>query len=288
VRQGVATKSDALLAAVRAGEIDAQLAEAAGAAQMARRELAVLLGRGDGRDEDLVPLRPLPSAERIRRTVAEDTVAQTRQPRADVQAANYGLEAAHADEARAHSAFVPRLNAFARYDWNSAARLYAGDRNWTAGVMASWNLFTGARDIGDVRVAAARASTAVAQADAAAANARLEVEQTRIALAVALTRLSLAERAVSQSGEAHRIVAKKYEGGLASVAELLDAQATEMQSVLALLQTRWTAITAAAERLRALGRDPGALAVLDEQRSVATDSLRPSSDSLQRPNTRDP
>jgi len=278
VRQGVATKSDALLAAVRAGEIDAQLAEAAGAAQMARRELAVLLGRGDGRDEDLAPLRPLPSAERIRRTVAEDTVAQTRQPRADVQAANYGLEAAHADEARAHSAFVPRLNAFARYDWNSAARLYAGDRNWTAGVMASWNLFTGARDIGDVRVAAARASTAVAQADAAAANARLEVEQTRIALAVALTRLSLAERAVSQSGEAHRIVAKKYEGGLASVAELLDAQATEMQSVLALLQTRWTAITAAAERLRALGRDPGALAVLDEQRSVATDSLRPSSE----------
>jgi outer membrane protein TolC len=278
VRQGLATKSDALLAAVRAGETDAQLAEAIGAVQMARRHLAVLLGRGDVRDQDLASTRPLPSAERIRLAVAGDTSPQTTQPRADVEAATLGLEAAHADEARARSAFVPHLNAFARYDWNSAARLYAGDRNWTAGVVASWNLFTGARDVGEIRVAEARASTAVAQADAATANARLEVEQTRIALAVALTRLSLAERAVSQSSEAHRIVAKKYEGGLATVVELLDAQATETQSALALLQSRWTAITAAAERLRALGRDPASLVVLDERSSVAAASIPPSSE----------
>ncbi len=272
VRQGIATKSDALLAAVRAGEIDAQLAEATGAVQTATHQLGVLLGRGGDLERDLASIRPLPSAERIRLAVAGDTTAQATQPRADVDAANYGLDAAHADEARARSAFVPHLNAFARYDWNSAARLYAGDRNWTAGVMASWNLFTGVRDIGDVRVASARVSTAVAQADAATANARLEAEQTRIALVVALTRLTLAEHGVSQSAEAHRIVAKKYEGGLATVVELLDAHATEMQSSLALLQNRWTAIAAAAERLRALGRDPAALAVLDQGTGVAASS----------------
>jgi outer membrane protein TolC len=274
VRQGVATRSDALLAAVRAGEIDAQLVEATGAVQTARHQLAVLLGRGSDREQDLGSPRPLPSADNIRLAVARDTTAQAPQPRADLDAANYGLDAAHADEARARSAFLPRLNAFARYDWNSPARLYAGDRNWTAGVMASWNLFTGARDIGDVRAAAARASTAVAQSEAATANARLEVEQTRVALAVALVRLNLAENGMSQSAEAHRIVAKKYEGGLATVVELLDAHATEIQSSLALLQSRWTAIAADAERLRALGRDPGALVVLDRNSNVAASDQR--------------
>ena len=215
--------------------------------------------------------------ESIRRAVAGDSTARAAQPRADVDAANYGLDAAHADQARARSTFFPRLNAFARYDWNSPDRLYAGDRNWTAGVMASWNLFTGARDIADVRVAAARASTATTQAEAATANARLEIEQTRVALAVALTRLTLAERGVSQSAEAHRIVAKKYEGGLATVVELLDAHAAETQSSLALLQSRWAAIVADAERLRALGRDPAALVVLD----TSAASRRPSNRSLE-------
>jgi outer membrane protein TolC len=45
VKQGLVTKSDALLASVRAGDVDAQLAEAEGSAVTTRRQLAVLLGR---------------------------------------------------------------------------------------------------------------------------------------------------------------------------------------------------------------------------------------------------
>ena len=52
LRQGLVTKSDALLASVRAGEVDSQLAEADGAASTAVRQLAVLLG-GDGGDWSL-------------------------------------------------------------------------------------------------------------------------------------------------------------------------------------------------------------------------------------------
>ena len=98
VRQGVATKSDALLASVRAGEIDAQLAEATGAVQTARRQLAVLLGRTGNVDADVAATRALPSAERIRIVVAGDTAAQTAQPRADVEAAALGLDAARAED----------------------------------------------------------------------------------------------------------------------------------------------------------------------------------------------
>jgi len=265
VRQGLATKSDALLAAVRAGDIDAQLAEAEGGASTALRSLAVLLGQNSSAGS-AAPLSPstLPSGDRIRAVISEDTAALVPAERADVQAALKGLDAARADATRARSLMLPRVNSFARYDWNSPNRPFAGDKNWTVGIMATWSPFTSPADIADVRAAGARGNAARAQADAAKANARLEMEQTRTALQVALARLSIAERAVAQSAEAHRIVSRKYEGGLAPIAELLDAQATETQSALGFSQARWSAIAAAAERLRALGKDPGSLEALDE------------------------
>ena len=274
VRQGMVTTSDALLASVRAGEADAQLAEAEGSAATAGRQLAVLLGDdGASRSPDLAAHR-LPSTNRIVAELANDTSAVAQRPRADVSAASEGLAAARDDALRARATLLPRVNGFARYDWNSPARIYTGDRNWTVGVMASWNLFAGATELTDMKATAARAAAAGAQAEAASANARLDAEQTRIALAVALKRLDIAEHAVAQSTEAHRIVGRKYEGGLATVVELLDAQAVETQSALALSQVRWAAIVAAAERRRALGLDPATLAALDDTATVAAhDSL---------------
>ena len=271
VRQGMVTKSDALLAAVRTGEMEAQLAEADGGAATARRQLAVLLG-GDGTDlpEEMTAPVQLPSADRIRSVVSADTAARIGQSRADVDAASRGLDAARADVQRARAAYLPRINSFARYDWNSPDRLYGGEKNWTAGVLASWSVFAGASDVADVRGASAREMEARAQAEATQANARLDVEQTRTTLVVALTRLAIAERAIAQSAEAQRIVARKYEGGLATVVELLDAQTAETQSTLAFAQARYAVIVSAAERRRAVGSDPGTLSALDDTPTVAT------------------
>lgn len=269
VRQGVATKSDALLAAVRAGAVDAQLAEADGRVSNARRQLAVMLGRDGATQADVGAAMHLPSTERIRAEVSADTAATPGQARSDVRAAADGLASARSDALRARSALLPRLNGFARYDWNSPSSLYAGDRNWTVGVMATWTPFTSVTQLSDVEATSARASAAETRADAARANARLEREETRTALGVALTRLEITERAVAQSAEAHRIVSRKYEGGLATVVELLDAQAVETQSALELSQARWAAITAAAARRLALGIDPGTLTSLDDATTVA-------------------
>lgn len=273
VRQGLATKSDALLASVRAGEIDAQLADAEGAASTARRSLAVLLGQNVA-NESIARFSPtmLPSADRIRAVVSADTMDIVPAERADVQAALRGVDAARADAKRARSLFIPRVNSFARYDWNSSDRPFAGDRNWTVGIMATWTPFTNPSDVADLRATGARDDAARAQAEAAQANARLDVEQTKTGLQVALARLAIAERAVAQSAEAHRIVSRKYEGGLAQVSELLDAQAVETQSALSFSQARWTAIVAAAERQRALGKDPAFLEALDTPDSRSTPS----------------
>ena len=273
VRQGLVTKSDALLAAVRAGETDARLAEAEGAAATAQRQLAVLLGRQDATLPVglSAPVR-LPSSDRIRAVVAADTADAAPAARADLRAAAGARDAALKDAQRALSAYLPRLNSFARYDWNSASELYGGERNWTVGVMASWSPFAGASELAEIRTTMGRATSARAQADAAEAQARLDRERTRTALTVALTRLAIAERGAEQGTEAHRIVGRKYAGGLASVVELLDAQAVETQAALAFSEARWGTIVAAAERRLALGRDPATLQSLDDDTLAALES----------------
>ena len=257
---GLVTRSDALLAEVRAGEITTQRLAAAGDASHAVRALAVLLGEPS---TSYVLPDALPTAEAIRALVAADTADRAIGTRSDVRAATLALSAAQADAWRAKAAYLPRINGFARYDWNDPDGFFANQRAWTAGVMASWSLFAGANDVAEVRGTNARARSANAQREAASANAELENARTREALRVALLQLEIAERAVTQSAEAHRIIARKYDGGLATISDLLEASAIETQSRLGLSVARYQLLVTAAERRQALGSDPSFLTALD-------------------------
>jgi outer membrane protein TolC len=252
VDAGIATRSDALLALVRAGDVEVLLFEAQGAAALARAQLATVLGVPG----DTVFTLPatLPPADRIRELLASDVTIRAER-RADLTAARYGRDAAQADVRRALSLYVPRINAFGRYDWNSSDRLYAGPEAWSVGVMASWTPFAGAHELAERAATTARKRAADARLDAARAQADLELAAAENARGVALRRLEIAERAAAQSAEAHRIVTRKYEGGLATVAELLDAAAIETQSALGLSAARYQGIIADAERRRAAGSD---------------------------------
>jgi outer membrane protein TolC len=183
--------------------------------------------------------------------------------RADVESAKAAAEAAGRDVLRATGRFLPRLSAFARYDWNDPTTPFHGQRSWTIGVMASWTLFGGFSEIGDVRGARARATAARAMAEAAQGQAALEVSTRESDVTVALARLAIAEQAVDQAREAHRIVARQYTGGLAGITDLLGAQAAETQTRLGLAQARVALITALAARQLARGSDPAALTALE-------------------------
>ena len=261
VRAGMATKSDALLASVRAGEVETQRIEAHSDVGIARRQLALLIGLGANVEAE-VPSR-LPPADAIRRIAVEDSADRQPAARLDVDAARSQVGAARADVQRARSLYLPRLNTFARYDWNSPQHLYGGERSWTLGILASWSLFDGGAQLTETQSAAARLELASAAADAAADQARLDTQRSLATLRASLARLDIAERAVVQSAEAHRIVTRKYEGGLATVTELLDAATAETGTTLALSSARFGVISALADRRRALGADPGTLVVLD-------------------------
>lgn len=261
LEQGMVTRSDLLLAQVRAGEVSAQLIGARAQAGLARQQLALVLGVPADTAFSLPD--SLPSAERIR-GMAEVLAPAPLGRRADVDAAQAAADAAGRDVHRATGRLVPRLNAFGRYDWNDPTAPFRGERSWTLGVMASWTPFSGFGEIGDVRGARARARAARALAEAAEGQAALEVSTRESDVTVALARLAIAEEAVAQGSEAHRLVARQYAGGLAGITELLGAQATETQTRLGLAEARVALITALGARQLARGADPAALAALEE------------------------
>jgi outer membrane protein TolC len=260
VANGMVTRSDALLASVRAGEVDADLATARGARANARRELALLLGEPGA--ATVVLAESLPSPARIRSVVEPDTLVEG--TRFDVAAARHAWDAARRDVWRARSRYLPRLNSFARYDWYAADGIFAGEKSWTVGVMAVWTPFAGASELGDMQAAKGREASARASAEAAAHSARVDRAQRQTEVEVALARLAIAERAVEQSRDAHRIVSRKYEGGLATVVELLDAQATETSSELGLSHAQYQVIVAEADRRKASGLSLASLIALEE------------------------
>ena len=128
--------------------------------------------------------------------------------------------------------------------------------------MASWSLFSGGSELGDRRGAEARSAAAAAQLAGALANADLDLERTSLSQQSAVARLAIARSTAQQAGEAHRIVTRKYEGGLATVVELLDAAVAETQALLALSAARHSLITSMADRLRAIGHEPARLSAL--------------------------
>lgn len=263
VEQGMVTRADALLASVRAGEVGADLAAARTEALNATRQLALVLGR-DIHDLPVLP-HELPASEAIRSIASGLLTSEDDTPgkRADVRAAASRQAAADADRLRARTAALPRLNGFARYDWHHESTPFGGERNWTVGIMATWNLLTSASEIAEIKGAASRSEVARVHAEAIRAQALLEVASARSELEVALQRLTIAERGAVQAAEAHRLVARRYQGELATVAELLEAQATETASALALSHARYGVITSAAAMLQAAGADPGIMTMLD-------------------------
>lgn len=249
LRNGVVTPSDVLLAQVRLGDLETQQRSADLEAWVARRRLALLLGApGDSAfalpgilpdvpDDGLVA--DLPTIER----------------RGDVQAASLDAAAATAAATSRGAALLPRVNAFGRYEWHDPTAPLGGRPMWTVGVMASWSPFSGGAELAARREARASADAARTGREALEAGARLEAVAAERALAVARLAVASTTRGAAQAVEAHRIVARKYEGGLATVAELLDAQATALGADLAASRARHDLLLALATLRHVRGAD---------------------------------
>jgi multidrug efflux system outer membrane protein len=176
--------------------------------------------------------------------------------RPDVLAAEQRLIAANANIGAARAAFLPRISLTGAFGTASRALSGLFDTNseaWNFQPALRLPLFDFGRVAANVDVAEARKVVAVADYEKTVQSAFREVADLLAARDKLATQLAALEAAEQAQSERKRIADARYEAGISSYLEVLDAQRelfTAQQSVVA---TRRAGLTTAAQLYKALG-----------------------------------
>lgn len=213
---GVGLKADALQAAVALAEARQREAGAASEREIARRALALAMGRS-GEVSLAAPISPELFAELppLAPPQRADLTALARQR----EAAELALRQARAD-------YLPSAGLSASYALHDGSVPFGAEaESYQLLAGLSWELFDGLRRskasegaAANQRAARLRSLEASRQADFALAEARARAE-------VAKLNLQTARQAAVQAEEGRRLLQERYAAGLSELAELLAAQA---------------------------------------------------------------
>jgi len=249
--QGMALKSDILSLEVRLARARETRIRAENAGIAARSALATLLVLPSDaelriRDES----RPLPqSAGNFERWLQ---LALDLRP--EWLAAQRRVEAREKELRAAWGQHLPRVDAFVVYGMNSKNPRFATSRdNWTMGVQAEIDLFTGGAVTARIRQARQRLAEARRLRESIRLQVEKEVREAWLKLREALARVTVAERAVAAANEALKLVRAQYRGGTATVTRFLEAETDAAGARLQWISARFGALVAEAELKRATG-----------------------------------
>jgi outer membrane protein TolC len=203
-------------------DVAQRLAEAREQVDAAARSLNQILGRPLD-----TPIPAIPdSALTFDLSVAEDAaVAGALERREELAQAGAGIGAAGAAVGLATATYFPTVSLALDYGFQGRSVRFDRDHDyWVASVVVSWNLFNGGRD-------AARRSAARAELDRQRVTRqdvedriRLEVRQAYASAVVAREAITTAETRVAAARRTFDLVRRRYEEGVATQIEFLDAR----------------------------------------------------------------
>jgi outer membrane protein len=125
----------------------------------------------------------------------------------------------------ARSQFLPRLDAQARLYGDDPGFSFDWDRrNWTAGIILNWDVFTGFQRTSQVAKSRAVLEEMLAADRKATLGVQLEVKSAFLRHAEARARWKVSEASVAQAEESLRLVQKQYDGGSATITRYLEAE----------------------------------------------------------------
>lgn len=211
---GAALKSDVLDVSVQLSKAKEDLAKASNANALSKRALATLLGTPDA-DIEVTQLDSEP-------TIPEE-ISVDRHPR--LLAARAKVRSVEAAVKQAQAGYWPTISAFANLDRDTGftPQDESGD-SWTAGIMAEYAVWDGM--LTSSRVSETEAALALAQEEERKArlDLRLEVDAATLALKEARERLAVSEQAVGQAQESAELTRARYEQGLVTSNQVIDAE----------------------------------------------------------------
>jgi outer membrane protein len=232
------------------------LIEARNQRDMSSADLARLIGV-----ELLQPIVPAANLEAADAPVgpADRLVADARTQRRERRGLELRIEAAELQGVAAASGKRPAVSIAGGLDYaRPNLRIFPiaerWDESWDLGVTVAWSLWDGGRTQAEAAQAASLAGAArqrLAEFDSLVA---LEVQQRRLEIDSGRAAVVAATDAVRAAAEARRVVAQRYQAGVSTQTEILDADVALLQSELDRTRALAAVRLAEARLSRAVGR----------------------------------
>jgi outer membrane protein len=218
--EGVGLKSDELRARTHLATIESQLITAGNNLVLAQMRLAVVVGIKD--PDRIEPAEPFTGFSGPFQ--AQELTASALENRSDLRQARADLEKSAAAVKLARSAYLPSAGAFASYQMNAEHTPFGSDNDaWSAGVSLKWQLFDGFRRCREQDRANAGRSAAAETLEQSVKEAAYQVQESLLRREEMEKRREVARHALLDAEETVRLLSRRFENSLATMAELLDA-----------------------------------------------------------------
>ena len=231
----------------------ADYAAAERAREQARNALALLIAQP--LPADLPEQAPL-DAQFANRELPTGLPSDVLLQRPDIQQAEFALKAANANIGAARAAFFPRITLIGSVGSGSTelSGLFAGGNStWNSAPQVSLPIFAWGKNKANLDVAELRKNTAIVQYEQAVQSAFRDVADAMVARRTLQQQYLAQQRSDHAMAERHRLVKMRFDHGVSSSLELLDAERSSYASQQALLRTQQTVLENRADVYKVLG-----------------------------------
>ncbi|WP_019141881.1 efflux transporter outer membrane subunit [Noviherbaspirillum massiliense] len=218
----------------------------------AENALTLLIGRPL---TDLPAPQPL-SEQNIVTDIPAGLPSDLLERRPDIRSAEQQLKSANANIGAARAAFFPRISLTAGIGTASSelSGLFdAGSRTWSFVPQMVLPIFDAGRNRGNLNLAEARNNIAVANYERAIQIAFREVSDTLVARATLEEQIDAQQAVLTAEEERLKLAEQRYQNGVASSLDVLDAQRELFSAQQSLVQARLLRLTNAIDLYRSLG-----------------------------------
>lgn len=215
-KQGYLQRADVLNVEVRVTEVQNQLQIAKSNILNASNYLSFLMN-----DENDVIYTPTDALAISKIAHKEENISENR---SDIKAMQLGTIAFEAMNKADKMTFLPRLNAFGRYELYDN-KLFQGDASgYLVGAQLSWDLFQGYKRLGKVQKSKAEFEKSTLEYHQYLSQSHLEFNRAKRTLTDAENKLKLTALALEQSKESLRIRTDRFKEGLEKTSDVLMAE----------------------------------------------------------------
>jgi outer membrane protein len=214
---GLVTEADVLAVDVHLADMRQRQIAASGDLALARMQLAEAVG--PPLTNPVVPIRPVP---RPARADGDTLVRDVLTTHPDLRQADVHLQLADNRRRTARAALLPSVGVQAGWDFNGAT-VGAQQSSWVIGAEMRVNVFRGFADTARMSEASHAHARATAERERVERRIEVDVRGALAQLAAARAREEAGRAALSQARESQRIIRDRYEGGLATVTDVLRA-----------------------------------------------------------------